>query len=99
MAVAKDGANTRRDRSWQERMVLVEVTQEPVSGSVPSRLPQTAKPDDPAYVIYTSGSTGIPKGVTIEHRAARASYELGLKVRGSLEMHAAQGSGAPVVGD
>ncbi|HEV3000317.1 MAG TPA: amino acid adenylation domain-containing protein, partial [Solirubrobacteraceae bacterium] len=27
-------------------------------------------PSDVAYVIFTSGSTGVPKGVTIEHRAA-----------------------------
>lgn len=30
-----------------------------------------AEPEDLAYVIYTSGSTGEPKGVMIEHRAAR----------------------------
>ncbi|MCF7806667.1 MAG: amino acid adenylation domain-containing protein, partial [Simkaniaceae bacterium] len=29
------------------------------------------QPNDLAYVIFTSGSTGIPKGVMIEHRAAK----------------------------
>ncbi|MEQ1574804.1 MAG: amino acid adenylation domain-containing protein, partial [Vicinamibacterales bacterium] len=58
-------------RTWHEGIVRVSVTQEPVTGAPPPRLPQTATPDDPAYVIYTSGSTGTPKGVTIAHRAAR----------------------------
>ncbi|WP_327585115.1 amino acid adenylation domain-containing protein [Nonomuraea sp. NBC_00507] len=33
------------------------------------------RPDDLAYVIYTSGSTGAPKGVMIEHRAARNTID------------------------
>ena len=56
---------------WQDQVLLVEVTRGPVTGSLPPRLRQTAKPEEPAYVIYTSGSTGTPKGVTIQHRAAR----------------------------
>ena len=36
-----------------------------------SRACRRADARDPAYVIYTSGSTGVPKGVTIQHRAAR----------------------------
>ncbi|WP_433759609.1 amino acid adenylation domain-containing protein [Nocardia sp. CA-135398] len=32
-------------------------------------------PDDLAYVIFTSGSTGEPKGVAIEHRAARTTLD------------------------
>lgn len=35
----------------------------------------TAGPGDLAYVIFTSGSTGIPKGVAIEHRAARTTID------------------------
>lgn len=31
--------------------------------------------DDLAYVIFTSGSTGEPKGVAIEHRAARTTLD------------------------
>ncbi|MEC3915594.1 non-ribosomal peptide synthetase [Nocardia sp. CDC160] len=32
-------------------------------------------PDDLAYIIFTSGSTGEPKGVAIEHRAARTTID------------------------
>ncbi|RDI52700.1 amino acid adenylation domain-containing protein [Nocardia mexicana] len=31
--------------------------------------------DDLAYIIFTSGSTGEPKGVAIEHRAARTTID------------------------
>ena len=55
-----------------ERIVLLDSNSPgTITGVPPPRLPQTALPDDPAYVIYTSGSTGVPKGVTIQHRAAR----------------------------
>lgn len=33
------------------------------------------QPEDLAYVIFTSGSTGQPKGVAIEHRAARTTID------------------------
>lgn len=33
------------------------------------------KPHDLAYAIFTSGSTGIPKGVAIEHQAARTTID------------------------
>ncbi|MFE4053355.1 amino acid adenylation domain-containing protein [Streptomyces sp. YIM B13518] len=38
--------------------------------------PLTApRPEDIAYTIFTSGSTGSPKGVEIEHRAARTTVD------------------------
>ncbi|WP_275107065.1 amino acid adenylation domain-containing protein [Nocardia arthritidis] len=37
--------------------------------------PARAAPDELAYVIFTSGSTGEPKGVAIEHRAARTTID------------------------
>ncbi|SCL15369.1 non-ribosomal peptide synthetase [Micromonospora inyonensis] len=47
---------------------------EVVSG--PATPPQSRPdPDATAYVIFTSGSTGQPKGVEIEHRAARATID------------------------
>ena len=52
-------------------VVLVDVSANNVRTPRPARLSQITTPDDPAYVIYTSGSTGVPKGVTIQHRAAR----------------------------
>ncbi len=76
-ASSSDGAHTESidadlsHRTWHDQVVLLNVTREPIADAVPPRLPQTAAPSDPAYVIYTSGSTGIPKGVTIQHRAAR----------------------------
>ncbi|MGY0071257.1 non-ribosomal peptide synthetase [Streptomyces sp. QTS137] len=33
------------------------------------------RPEDIAYTIFTSGSTGSPKGVEIEHRAARTTID------------------------
>src|SRR5262249_7857130 len=62
---------TRSPRTWQDQVVVLDVSRSPLPEAIPSRLPQTAAPDDVAYVIYTSGSTGIPKGVTIQHSAAR----------------------------
>lgn len=35
----------------------------------------TPRPDDLAYTIFTSGSTGSPKGVEIQHRAARVTVD------------------------
>lgn len=32
-------------------------------------------PDSPAYVIFTSGSTGEPKGVVVDHAAARVTVD------------------------
>ena len=69
--IALTQQHMHHERAWQEKLVMVEVTVETLTASVPPRLPRTASPDDPAYVIYTSGSTGMPKGVTIQHRAAR----------------------------
>ena len=69
--VALTQPRLHRGRAGTSGSVLLEVTPEPITGAAPPRLPQTATPDDPAYVIYTSGSTGVPKGVTIQHRAAR----------------------------
>ncbi|MEV0642082.1 amino acid adenylation domain-containing protein [Streptomyces sp. NPDC050619] len=36
---------------------------------------KTPSPDDLAYTIFTSGSTGSPKGVEIQHRAARTTID------------------------
>jgi amino acid adenylation domain-containing protein len=58
-------------RTWQDQVVLLDVSRAPLAVTIPPRLPQTAAPSDTAYVIYTSGSTGVPKGVTIQHAAAR----------------------------
>ncbi|MFI6785102.1 amino acid adenylation domain-containing protein [Micromonospora sp. NPDC050276] len=37
--------------------------------------PSRPDPDATAYVIFTSGSTGQPKGVEIQHRAARTTID------------------------
>nr|APD72094.1 non-ribosomal peptide synthetase 2 [Streptomyces sp.] len=41
----------------------------------PAPSPTAPRPDDIAYTIFTSGSTGSPKGVEIEHRAARTTID------------------------
>lgn len=41
----------------------------------PRATPRRPAPDDLAYIIFTSGSTGEPKGVAIEHRAARTTLD------------------------
>lgn len=46
------------------------------AGSHDPAAPLTApRPEDIAYTIFTSGSTGSPKGVEIEHRAARTTVD------------------------
>ncbi|MFM9442372.1 amino acid adenylation domain-containing protein [Streptomyces acidiscabies] len=49
----------------------------PARGAVPGDVPgpKTPAPDDLAYTIFTSGSTGSPKGVEIQHRAARTTID------------------------
>ncbi|MEV3965519.1 long-chain-fatty-acid--CoA ligase [Nocardia sp. NPDC050193] len=42
---------------------------------VATRVPARSAPDDLAYIIFTSGSTGEPKGVAIEHAAARTTID------------------------
>ncbi|MFI6209019.1 amino acid adenylation domain-containing protein [Streptomyces sp. NPDC051041] len=41
----------------------------------PATPPAAPRPDDLAYTIFTSGSTGSPKGVEIQHRAARTTID------------------------
>lgn len=43
--------------------------------TVPERIASLAAPGDLAYIIFTSGSTGEPKGVAIEHAAARTTID------------------------
>ncbi|MEV0218325.1 amino acid adenylation domain-containing protein [Streptomyces sp. NPDC050704] len=45
------------------------------AGSADLVEPKTPDPDDLAYTIFTSGSTGSPKGVEIQHRAARTTID------------------------
>ncbi|MGW0825778.1 non-ribosomal peptide synthetase [Streptomyces sp. NPDC002845] len=49
----------------------------PARRAVPEDLvaSKTPSPDDLAYTIFTSGSTGSPKGVEIQHRAARTTID------------------------
>ncbi|MGY1898775.1 non-ribosomal peptide synthetase [Nocardia gipuzkoensis] len=44
-------------------------------GAVTVGEPIATADDDLAYVIFTSGSTGEPKGVAVEHRAARTTID------------------------
>ncbi|MDZ7752622.1 MAG: amino acid adenylation domain-containing protein [Gammaproteobacteria bacterium] len=72
--VAVIQARLQRDRDWQQRVTIVEVP-DSVPVVAPSRLAPRHTPDDIAYVIYTSGSTGQPKGVAIQHCAARNTLD------------------------
>ncbi|MFE7741763.1 amino acid adenylation domain-containing protein [Nocardia sp. NPDC057455] len=45
------------------------------AGAVTVGEPIATADDDLAYVIFTSGSTGEPKGVAVEHRAARTTID------------------------
>ncbi len=61
-------------------VTVVELGPDPVSaGAAPvsgTGSPDTgAAPDSPAYVIFTSGSTGEPKGVIVDHAAARVTVD------------------------
>ncbi|MEV8017552.1 amino acid adenylation domain-containing protein [Streptomyces sp. NPDC086554] len=49
----------------------------PARGAAPEGMtePKTPGPDDLAYTIFTSGSTGSPKGVEIQHHAARTTID------------------------
>ncbi|WP_246350586.1 amino acid adenylation domain-containing protein [Nocardia barduliensis] len=48
---------------------------ESASGVVTVDQPPAAADDTLAYIIFTSGSTGEPKGVAVEHRAARTTID------------------------
>ena len=54
-----------------------------------------------AFAVPLTERCRIPTQIDhyVEDCPARASHELGLKIWGSLEMHATQYSRAPVVGD
>lgn len=45
------------------------------AGAVTVDAPIATADDELAYVIFTSGSTGEPKGVAVEHRAARTTID------------------------
>lgn len=45
------------------------------AGAVTVEAPIATADDELAYVIFTSGSTGEPKGVAVEHRAARTTID------------------------
>lgn len=53
---------------------LARLPSEPACPDEVSARPSSAE-DDLAYIIFTSGSTGEPKGVAIEHRAARTTID------------------------
>ncbi|WP_280269238.1 amino acid adenylation domain-containing protein [Nocardia wallacei] len=59
-----------RDR-LPDNVVGYAIDAEPAGDADPVR----PAPDDLAYIIFTSGSTGEPKGVAVEHRAARTTID------------------------
>jgi amino acid adenylation domain-containing protein len=66
--VLTDRASAERRLGAAEWLVIDD------AGSAPSDA-VTRDPAAIAYVIFTSGSTGVPKGVVIEHRAARNTID------------------------
>ncbi|WP_327365664.1 non-ribosomal peptide synthetase [Streptomyces sp. NBC_01217] len=60
-----------RELTWPPGTTAVHVGGTPLPSPAGQPRSAPAGPEDLAYVIYTSGSTGEPKGVMIEHRAAR----------------------------
>jgi amino acid adenylation domain-containing protein len=63
-----------RGRAWQGDVELIELDLLCQPAPLP-RLQCAGSPEDLAYVIYTSGSTGLPKGVAVQHKAARNTVE------------------------
>ncbi|MWA16229.1 non-ribosomal peptide synthetase [Streptomyces sp. BA2] len=65
--------------NWPQGVTVHRLTAagRPTRGSVPEDVtePKTPGPDDLAYTIFTSGSTGSPKGVEIQHCAARTTID------------------------
>ncbi|MFK4105643.1 amino acid adenylation domain-containing protein [Streptomyces sp. NPDC019531] len=65
--------------SWPPGVTVHRLTAagRPARGAVPDHVtePKTPNPDDLAYTIFTSGSTGVPKGVEIQHSAARTTID------------------------
>ncbi|MFJ1701153.1 amino acid adenylation domain-containing protein [Streptomyces sp. NPDC087532] len=69
------------DVAWPENISVHRLTAAGRPGRPASRpqepgpVPKRPAPEDTAYVIFTSGSTGVPKGVEIQHRAARTTID------------------------
>jgi yersiniabactin nonribosomal peptide synthetase len=63
-------SHLRDQLQWPQgiELILLENMGDTDALAVPT--PVVSSPEDIAYVIFTSGSTGVPKGVTIDHRAA-----------------------------